>query len=362
MAGIMRDDRLAPEALLARFSRQRILVIGDVMLDWFIWGGVARISPEAPVPVVEVQRESRYPGGAANVARNMIPLGAAVELAGLFGNDPNGSLLAETLAEGGIGVGMCLRRDDVQTITKTRVVARHQQVVRIDRERRSPLTEAQAGKLLAGVEPMLSELDGIVIEDYGKGLVTADLVMGLLSLVGSSGPLVTVDPKPGNSLPWRGVTAVKPNRSEAFACAGIEDVHRDEGVPPLEDEPLLRAGRALLEAWACRQVLLTLGEQGMLVFSAGEEADSPVHIPARAREVFDVSGAGDTAIAVYTLGLCAGLDAPVAAGLSNLASSIVVGKLGTTPIQREEFLRAVAEEFPDGIPATPDRSVRPDIL
>lgn len=345
----MAETHLTPDALADRFSRQRILVVGDVMLDWFIWGAVSRISPEAPVPVVEVQNESRYPGGAANVARNMTPFGATVELSGIYGTDPNGNLLREAFAEAGIGTEFCLREEGFQTITKTRVVARHQQVVRIDREKRRAVGPETVAALLDRIGSAIDGIDGIVIEDYGKGLIVPELVDGLMALAERSQPVVTVDPKPGNPIEWRGATTVKPNRSEAFACAGIEDVHGDEGVDPLSDEPLLEAGAALLEKWACRQVLLTLGEQGMLVF---EEGTKPAHIPARAREVFDVSGAGDTAIAVYTLALCAGLSAPVAARVSNLASSIVVGKLGTAPIERAELLAAIATEFPEGIPLT----------
>jgi D-beta-D-heptose 7-phosphate kinase/D-beta-D-heptose 1-phosphate adenosyltransferase len=348
MSRIMGEVSLKPEALLSRFGDQRILVIGDVMLDWFIWGSVSRISPEAPVPVVEVQEESRYPGGAANVARNMTPFGTRVDLSGLFGTDPNGELLSQTLSECGIGTRFCLQEEHLQTITKTRVVARHQQVVRIDREKRQSIPPALAETLIERIVPMLSDLDGIIIEDYGKGLITPELVSSLLARTAEHDHLtITVDPKPGNPIEWRGVTTVKPNRPEAFACSGIEDLHRDSGIDPLEDEPLLEAGEKLLEEWACRQVLLTLGEQGMLVFRADSE---PVHLPARAREVFDVSGAGDTAIAIYTLGLCVGLGPETAAIVSNLASSIVVGKLGTSPIEREEFLESLQKEFSDGIP------------
>ncbi len=344
----MADTILTPEALLARFSGRRILVVGDVMLDWFLWGSVSRISPEAPVPVVEVQSESRYPGGAANVARNITPFGAKVELSGLYGLDPNGALLEESLSEHGIGMGLCLRRAESQTITKTRVVARHQQVVRIDREKRQPLSPALAAELVARIRKVLSEIDGLIIEDYGKGLISQELVTGLLAAAAEHQVPVTVDPKPGNPVEWLGVATVKPNRSEAFACSGLEDLHRDTGLHPLEDEPLLEAGRRLLERWQCRQILLTLGEQGMLVFSAGQPA--PVHLPAKAREVFDVSGAGDTAIAVYTLGLCSGLPPVLAAHIANLASSVVVGKLGTAPIEREELLEAISRDFPKGVP------------
>jgi len=343
----MPGSTLAPTELFERFSRQRLLVLGDVMLDWFIWGNVSRISPEAPVPVVEVQRESRYPGGAANVARNLTPFGGAVELAGLHGSDANGKLLRETLVEAGIGTALCLEEPSLQTITKTRVVARQQQVVRIDRERSQPIDDRLADALVSNIRPLLPELDGIIVEDYGKGLVTPHLARALLDSIPAGGPLVTVDPKPGNPIDWRGATAVKPNRSEAFACAGTRDPNRDAGLPPLEDAPLLETGQLLLELWSCRQVLLTLGEQGMVVFS--NEAP-PVHLPAKAREVFDVSGAGDTAIALYTLGLCAGLAPREAAAISNLASSIVVGKLGTTPIEREELLESVTRHFPGGVP------------
>lgn len=344
----MTEPRLmTPEALLEAFSEQHILVIGDVMLDWFIWGSVARISPEAPVPVVEVQSESRYPGGAANVARNITPFGTRIELAGLYGTDPNGLLLADTLEECGIGTAFCLQDEGMQTITKTRVVARQQQVVRIDREKRRPVSTEQVATLMGALGPVLPELDGIIIEDYGKGFITPELVEALLRAAAPYGLVITVDPKPGNPIEWKGVTTVKPNRSEAFACAGVEDLHRDSGRHPLEDGPLLAVGKALLDQWACHQVLLTLGEQGMLVFT---EDGEPILMPAKAREVFDVSGAGDTAIAVYTLCLCAGLSAPYAAGIANLASSIVVGKLGTSPIEKDELLASIRHEYPGGVP------------
>lgn len=324
---------VAAADLLDRFSKQRILVVGDIMLDWFIWGSVSRISPEAPVPVVEVQEEDRYPGGAANVARNLTPFGAKVELAGLYGKDPNGELLTATLKKNGIGSSHCLEVGDFQTITKTRVVARHQQVVRIDREKRHRLKPEQEATLIDNIAEIMPEIDGMIIEDYGKGLITPELVGALVKEAAKHEIIITVDPKPGNPISWKGVTTVKPNRPEAFACAEKVDIHRDEGVPPLEDEPLLEVGRLLRDKWKSDHVLLTLGEQGMLLFSD----EKPFLIPALAKEVFDVSGAGDTAIAIYTLGLCSGLDAQSAAKISNLASSIVVGKLGTSPIEKDEL-------------------------
>lgn len=320
--------------LLDRFSKQRILVVGDIMLDWFIWGSVSRISPEAPVPVVEVQEEDRYPGGAANVARNLTPFVTSVELAGLYGKDPNGALLSATLENNRIGARLCLEIDSFQTITKTRVVARHQQVVRIDREKRHRISSEQEKALIKSISAILPEIDGLIIEDYGKGLITQELVSALIKEANQHNVVITVDPKPGNPISWKGVTTVKPNRSEAFACAGKDDIHRDEGVPPLKDEPLIEVGNLLRKKWECDHVLLTLGEQGMLLFSGD---DQPFLIPALAKEVFDVSGAGDTAIALYTLSLCSGLEAREAARISNLASSIVVGKLGTSPIELDEL-------------------------
>ena len=238
----------------------------------------------------------------------------------------------------------------MQTITKTRVVAQHQQVVRIDREKRRPISEKQVNSPFSIDSLRFSERSTeLLSRTTGKVSSLRKLVAGLLETAAGHNVTITVDPEPGNPIEWRGVTTVKPNRSEAFASAGLEDTHRDEGVDPLTDDPLLQTGQMLLEKWACHQILLTLGEQGMLVFTEGID---PVHIPARAREVFDVSGAGDTAIAIYTLGLCAGLEAPVAAAISNLASSIVVGKLGTTPIEKEELAEAIFREYPEGLPTS----------
>ena len=323
-------------ALFEAFSRQRILVIGDIMLDRFIWGSVSRISPEAPVPVVEVQRESFYPGGAANVARNLTPFGTKVDLIGLIGPDDNGRLLRQVLTDNGIGVEHLREIEDFTTISKTRVVARQQQVVRIDREKKMRPTAAQIAQLTAELRSVASELNGIIIEDYGKGLITQELVDEVCAIARDAGVLVTVDPNPKNPINWAGVSTVKPNRLEAFQEAGVEDLH--DGRPPLEDPALREVGDRLLEKWDSEHVLITLGEQGMLLVRATTE---PFHIPTMAQEVFDVSGAGDTAIAVFTLALCAGADAKVAAEISNRASGIVVGKLGTAPIELAELQKAV---------------------
>jgi len=323
--------------LIHAFADLRLVVIGDVMLDRFIWGNVSRISPEAPVPVVEVSSESLYPGGAANVARNLTPFGTAVELIGLAGSDSNGGLLIETLSAAGIGTEHVIVDPEFTTITKTRVVARQQQVVRIDREKRMPLSDTDRAAVLEQLSAVAPDVDGMVIEDYGKGLIDAALVDEIVKIAAANKVRVTVDPNPNNPIDWHHVDTVKPNRSEAFREAGLTEPPHD-GVAPLDDAALLEVGRILLGKWRSEHVLVTLGEQGMMLFSRNAE---PYHIATRAKEVFDVSGAGDTAIAVYTLALCAGADARRAADLSNVASGIVVGKLGTAAITREDLLSAV---------------------
>ncbi|MCF6311463.1 MAG: PfkB family carbohydrate kinase [Verrucomicrobiales bacterium] len=326
------------ESLIESFSKLRIVVIGDVMLDRFIWGNVTRISPEAPVPVVEVSRESVYPGGAANVARNITPFGAKAELIGLIGADSEGEVLADTLEKNHIGIDHMLVEKSFSTITKTRVVAQHQQVVRIDREKKQALSDSARSLILNQLRAVISEVDGIIIEDYGKGLIDDALVREVVEIATAGDVLVTVDPNPKNCIDWKGVCTVKPNRSEAFHEAGMQDFGGH--LPPLEDVDLLKVGSVLLKRWHSQYVLITLGEQGMILFCDG---GAPYHIPTRAREVFDVSGAGDTAIAVFTMALCAGANALTAADLSNRASGVVVGKLGTAEITKDDLLKAVAE-------------------
>ncbi|MEZ5431456.1 MAG: PfkB family carbohydrate kinase [Verrucomicrobiales bacterium] len=323
------------EPLLESFSRKRLVVLGDVMLDRFIWGRVNRISPEAPVPVVEVERESLYPGGAANVARNLTPFGATVDLIGMVGVDDNAALFDRVLRADHIRTERLLRVADYPTITKTRVVARQQQVVRVDHERPRPLTTPQIGEIIAMLEEMAPGLDAIVLEDYAKGFLSAAVVEAVTGLAHDLGILVTVDPNPRNPIAWRGVAAVKPNRAEAFHEAGVADPH--DALPPMEDHVLARVGERLLEKWDTEHVLITLGEKGMMLFSRSGDR---YHIPTRAKEVFDVSGAGDTAIAVFTLALCSGASPRLAADLSNAASGVVVGKLGTAQITPQDLLEA----------------------
>jgi D-glycero-beta-D-manno-heptose-7-phosphate kinase len=326
------------EKLIRRFPEKRILVIGDVMLDRFIWGNVFRISPEAPVPVVNVSKEAVYPGGAANVARNLVPFAGKVQIVGLAGKDTDGEVLVDILQQGGIEAGGMLRTADCDTITKTRIIAHKQQVVRIDREKITALQAEQVERVKQFMLEHCNELDGLVISDYGKGFVTQELADAVIPVAKAAGLVVTVDPNPNNSLNWRGVTSVKPNRVEAFREAGIPETLWIPHEDPLQDEVLLRVGQDLLERWDTQMVQITLGEQGMILFERG---GSPHYIPTVAREVFDVSGAGDTAIALFTLSLAAGATAVEAAEISNHASGVVVAKLGTATLSPEELLESL---------------------
>jgi rfaE bifunctional protein kinase chain/domain len=331
-------NRRRYEEIAAGFANSRVLVIGDLILDQFVWGRVSRISPEAPVPVVEVDRETQYPGGAANVARNLREFTTHASVLGLIGADPHAETLKKLLADEGIHLDGVQQDPEYRTIVKTRIIARHQQVVRVDRERKVRPTQAQYDRAIAALESMLPHLDAVVIEDYGKGLIQQGFADAITSRVRAAGKILAIDPNPGNPLQWHSATVMKPNRSEAFAAAGHP---ASEPVDPVEnDKAVHEVGSILLEKWACESLLITLGEQGMMLFRPGH---APYHTPTRAKEVFDVSGAGDTAIALFTLALTAGASASEAAEVSNHASGIVVGKLGTATVGPGELLQSFAE-------------------
>jgi D-beta-D-heptose 7-phosphate kinase/D-beta-D-heptose 1-phosphate adenosyltransferase len=310
----------------------RVLVAGDLMLDEFIWGKVSRISPEAPVPVVAVDRETFYPGGAANVARNLHEFTSKTSVLGLAGDDAAGARLRELLAAGGIGTDGVVARPGPTTV-KTRIIARTQQVVRVDRELVEPAGPAQRKALLSALDAALPQADGLILEDYGKGFFDEELSGEIIRRARTAGCVVAVDPNPGNPLAWRGATVVKPNRHEAFAAAGLP--WSEPASHPLEDKRLVQVGEALLAKWEAEQLLITLSELGMMLFTKDGQRH---HTPTRAREVFDVSGAGDTAIALYTLALCAGATPIEASEIANHASGVVVGKLGTATLTPAELL------------------------
>jgi D-beta-D-heptose 7-phosphate kinase/D-beta-D-heptose 1-phosphate adenosyltransferase len=258
---------------------------------------------------------------------------------GRVGRDPQAATLTGLLNNEGVNTDAMLVSSVTPTISKARVVARQQQIVRVDRETLQKLTNEELDETGSRLRSLAGNLDAIILEDYGKGFVTGPLVETVAAIAKETGLLVTVDPSPRNPLPWAGVGLVKPNRLEAFAAAGIEDSHLN--VAPSDNEELLRVGRVLLEKWDTPLVLITLGEQGMMLFQRG---GAPHHIPTRAREVYDVSGAGDTAIAVLTLALASGMNAEQAADVANHASGIVVGKLGTACVTPDELLAAYEAE------------------
>jgi|SRR5438067_4596799 len=326
----MNTQRL--KAILGRAKTKRVLVIGDLMLDEFVLGKVGRISPEAPVPVVEVTREIFYPGGAANVARNLREFISNVAVVGMFGIDRWGRHLCDLLAEQKIGTAAAIEDEHCRTTVKTRIIARNQQIVRVDREEARSPSPAQVSRIVASVRRRLAKTDAIIFEDYGKGFLSPELVRRICDQARRAGKIVTADPNPDHPVKWRWVTAVKPNRNEAFLAAGIPA--SDPVEPPTKDKLLLKAGKILLGKWQTKLLLITLGEHGMMLFERGEK---PHYIPTKAREVFDVSGAGDTAIALFTLALCCDATPVEAAEIANHASAVVVGKVGTATVTPEEL-------------------------
>jgi rfaE bifunctional protein kinase chain/domain len=319
--------------LLNAARRGRVLVVGDIMLDQFIWGNVARISPEAPVPVVDFERESFMPGGAANVARNLTALGVNTELLGVAGRDHAADQLRRMLGEQHIGCGGVLTHAGRSTSVKTRIVAHKQQVVRIDRETRDGLDTALRKRLLAALKARLARADAVILCDYGKGVVTQPLLDDIKRLCRERGVWLSLDPKPVHHLNLSGLSLITPNRKEAFELAHLPDETRHHN--PLADMNLMLVAGRLLNELRPAILLITLGEQGMLLCQRGQK---PFHIPTVAQEVFDVSGAGDTVIASLTLAIAAGASPLEAAIISNHAAGIVVGKIGTATVAPAELL------------------------
>jgi D-glycero-beta-D-manno-heptose-7-phosphate kinase len=319
--------------ILAGASRTRVLVVGDAMLDHFIRGSVGRISPEAPVPVVDFEGESFMPGGAANVARNLTALQLPTELLGVVGADSAATQLKELLRDYHIGCRGLLEDATRPTSLKTRIVAYKQQVVRIDRETREGLNASLTQRLGKTVQSMIQGAAAVIVGDYGKGVVTQPLLDEIKRTCGSQGVWLSLDPKPVHHLNLFGLSLITPNRKEAFELAGLDDETRHNN--PLADPSLLRVADSLLNELRPAVLLITLGELGMLLCQHGQK---PFHIPTVAQEVFDVSGAGDTVIASFTLAIAAGASPLEAAIISNHAAGIVVGKVGTATVAPEELL------------------------
>jgi rfaE bifunctional protein kinase chain/domain len=320
------DAIAAPHAneLLARMTGRRVVVIGDVMIDEWIWGDVSRISPEAPVPVVAVREHTFTLGGAGNVASNLRALGARVAFVGGVGDDAEGARLRAMFDDLGVDAHGLVTLTDRPTTRKTRVVAHNQQVVRADWESTAVLRDGDRASIAERVREIVRDADAVVLSDYAKGFLHRDIVEAA-----HAAPVVVADPKPQNVAMFAGVTCIAPNVGEASRASGIRIV---------DDESLERAGRELLRMLDCRYVLVTRGEHGMSLFSAGGER---FDVPAVARTVYDVSGAGDTVVAVLTLALAANIPAATATQLANFAAGAVVEKLGTataTPAEIVELM------------------------
>lgn len=328
-------------SILDRFSQLRVAVLGDVMLDVYAWGQVNRISPEAPVPVVSITRRTSCLGGAANVMRNLATLGAASEGFGVIGNDATGRQLIRALEEAGITSRGILQDPERPTTEKCRIMASGQQLLRIDEENIAPVSDELRRKLVNAIIDRIRQgaLDAIIFEDYAKGLLSSWMLEEIVSQARQYKIPTALDPKPGGLEPVKGLTFIKPNRLEAFAMAKCQD--KNPGTDPRQDPALREAADHLLALWEPEHLLISLASQGMALFSRCREMQV---IPTRAQEVFDVSGAGDTVTASYTLALAGGASPADAAEIANLAASVVVAKVGTAPIYFNELQKVCQEE------------------
>ncbi len=320
-----------PGSVVDEFRDRKVLILGDLMLDHYIWGRVKRISPEAPVPIVEVNSESVRLGGAGNVVNNVLGLGGKAILCSVIGPDDAGHWLSERIqSKGGDEKGLIVE-ENRSTTKKTRIIAHQQQVVRYDHEERRPILRKTENRIIDYVSSRLDEIDCLAISDYAKGVITERILKTILVSAIERDIPVVVDPKVSHFSLYQKVTLITPNHLEATQASGIE----------IEDEDsLMSAGGKLLRKLGCEAVLITRGEQGMSLFEKGGKVS---HIPTVAREVYDVTGAGDTVLSTLSLCLAAGTSLIDAARLSNLAAGIVVGIVGTAAINRERLEEALLE-------------------
>lgn len=336
--------------IIAKFKNKNILVIGDLILDQHVKGSVSRISPEAPVPVVLQEGHASYaPGGAANVANNLRTLGAHVALVGRVGADSESEILLSELRKRKISTRAVFTDDSVPTILKTRIIAHHQQVVRLDREKVLPVSDQKVyKKVLSFIHNNINVFDAIIVSDYGKGMISAPLLEDVCYLAKARKKIITVDPKDDHFGYYREVTAITPNKKETEnAIRNLLITQPDWRDLPLKTDRLAnlddvaQAGEQLIKYLRLESLLITLGENGMCLFEHGRKA---VHIHTRAKEVYDVTGAGDTVISVFTLSLSSGASKLQSADLANYAAGVVVGKMGIATVTREELLQAIHEE------------------
>jgi D-beta-D-heptose 7-phosphate kinase/D-beta-D-heptose 1-phosphate adenosyltransferase len=337
----MTPPTLTPERfreMARRFGDHPVLVVGDVMIDEYVWGEAGRISPEAPVPVVEVSRETLRLGGAANVARNLVTLGGRVELLAVVGRDARAEQLRDAAAGQGIGTEALVEDPDRPTTLKTRIMAARQQIVRVDRESCAPLGGEVRVRFLQRLREAMGRAAGVIVSDYGKGVVDLELMRDLAEAARARGIFVAVDPKESHFYQYRHVSVVTPN---------VHEAGRATRLTIRDGETLEAAGRQLLEDLESEAVLITRGPEGMSLFLPGQ---ATLHIPVMAREVYDVTGAGDTVVAALTVARVAGASLSEAAILSNAAAAVVVGKMGTAAVSVAELAVALEAGYPAGGP------------
>jgi len=310
---------------MKEISKTKILIIGDVILDRFLFGDAKRISPEAPVPVVKVEGEEFKAGGGANVAMNLVSVGAKATLCGIVGDDYWGNFAIKNFSKNGIDTSAILKLKEIPTTIKTRIIARHQQVVRIDKEE---VKKINAKTLQPVIKEKLSNIDAVIIADYGKGVITKQLLNWLIPQVKKMKKIITVDPQVEHFLNYREVTSLTPNHFEISSALGM---------PAESDSEVEKIGTLAMKKLKTKSLIITRGEKGMSVFYRKKI----IHIPTQAKEVFDVTGAGDTVIAIFTLCLAKGLDILTSAKIANKAAGIVVGKFGTATLTKQEFKKCM---------------------
>ena len=321
------------KSLQKKFTGKRIAVVGDMMLDCYFWGEVKRVSPEAPVPVVEIDNEFYRFGGAANVALNIIKLGGIPVPVGVIGFDNYGNIFTSLIKEAGIEHEGILIDENRPTTAKTRVIAQNQHVVRIDKESKHYIDPQLREELFIYIEDQIKKLDAIILQDYNKGVLTPDLIQRIIDLANKHKVIITVDPKFNNFFKYKNVTVFKPNRKEAEDVLGIKIKTGDE---------VTAAGMELMKRLEPEYLLMTLGEEGIAVFEDGKEER---RMPTKAQKVADVSGAGDTVISTLTLALAAGANISEASFLANYAGGIVCGEVGIVPIECDKLFNTVLEEL-----------------
>lgn len=317
--------------IIANFSQAGVLVVGDVMVDHFIWGNVSRISPEAPVPVVDVQKDSILLGGCANVLNNIYAMGGNVYVAGVIGSDNIGEKLLTELSGKKIETSGIVVEKNRPTTLKTRIVAHGQQMVRFDKENRNPIPPSSINKILEYVKSLRKKIGAIVISDYNKGVVSRELIQGIKKIINGANIFICLDPKQSNFSIYKGAHVITPNHYEVQRAAGVEITNAND---------INRLSEFLLKKYAFPAILVTRGEEGMSLFENGRKIIH-THFPAQAKEVYDVTGAGDTVIGILALGLAAEANIKEATCLANMAAGIVVEKIGTATVSQKELIEVL---------------------